>query len=344
MEPQTEEKKPEISFSTGCTLIDLTVGGGLRLGFNAGHIVNICGGESTAKSFLAAEIIANAKDKYGKKFKWVYDDAESGFTFNTKLLYGFDIIPEDGIKSNTVEDAYSNLRTFLESLKKNEFGIYVIDSLDGLTSDQMIEISNERFSAFKKGKEFNKGSYKMEAAKFLSQEFFRGLANIMQDKNVMLLVISQVRYNIDSFSRKKYTRSGGKALDHYCHDILWLKKISEMKTKDLPFGLYINAKTSKSKTPRPYRSCNFNIIFDYGVDNIGSCLDYLFDLRGKPGKLLTSAKSINFDNESILMSRNDLIDKIEDSKKMQKELKRRVVEKWEKAEAAIKTNRKRKYL
>ena len=342
MEAPMEEKKPEINFSTGCALLDLAVGGGIREGFKAGKIINICGGESSAKSFLAAEIIATAKYRYKEKFKWVYDDSESGFTFNTKSLYGFNVIPKDSIRSNTVQELYSNFRAFLEHIKKNEFGIYVIDSLDGLSSDQLLEISNERFNAFKKGKEYNKGSFKMEAAKFLSQEFFRGLACIMQDKNVTLLVISQVRYNIDPFSFKKFDRSGGKALDHYSDTVLWLANVAKIKKKGRVIEILVRAKTSKSKTPRPYRQCDFSVIFDYGVDDIGTSIDYIFNTRGDSGKVLKSAK-IKWDDTITEISRIDLIDKIEDSKKMQKELKKRVVDKWEKIEKEVKTKRKAKY-
>lgn len=342
METQTEEKKPEIDFTTGSTLLDLVVGGGLRMGFKAGKIINIVGDKSAGKSFLAAEMITANYNKYKKKFRWAYDDAESGFTFDTKSLYGIDIINNEAPKSETIEQLYGNLRLFLEGMGKNEVGIYVIDSLDGLSSDQIIDLSNERFKAFQKDKEFNKGSYKMEDKKFLSQEFFRGLGHILQDKNVLLVIISQVRHNIDAFSFKKYTRSGGKALDHWSDCILWLANKAKIKTKNRTTEILVNAKTEKSKTPRPYRSCDLSIIFDYGVDNIGSNLDYLFDLRGDSGKVLKSSK-INWNDELKDISREDIILKLESDKKMRQELEQRVIDKWEKIETEIQSNRAPKY-
>lgn len=44
-------------------------------------------------------------------------------------------------------------------------------------------------------------------------------------------------------------------------------------------GVVVKAKTTKSKTPRPFRECFFSFLYDYGLDNIGTSIDYLFDLR-----------------------------------------------------------------
>jgi RecA/RadA recombinase len=390
-----EQKKKEFRFSTGCDLLDMVVGGDKDVfGFRAGKVINIVGDKSSGKSFLAAELIANAlKQKYGNKFKWVYDDCESGFTFDTSSLYGFDVIPDDCVKSETVEELYCHFREFLEGIKNDEVGIYVIDSLDGLSSDELLNRSDKRFNAYKKGKTLDKGSYQMGAAKFMSQEFFRGLAGIMQEKNVLLIIISQVRDNIDPFSFKKLKRGGGKALDHYCDIVLWLANVAKIKKKDRVVEIVVRAKTEKSKTPRPFRTCDFSIIFDYGLDNIGSNLDYLFDLRGDSGALLKSSQSIVWNGESVNMksltdfikdtgneedykkihktfkksdileyingleelkkkyqkkfgkpkTRNELILEIEESEKLQQELTRRVVEKWEKIEDEIKTTRLPKY-
>ena len=55
---------------TGCTLIDLTVGGG-QLGFPYGKIINLVGDKSSGKTFLKNEIIAWNKHHYKKQFNWV---------------------------------------------------------------------------------------------------------------------------------------------------------------------------------------------------------------------------------------------------------------------------------
>jgi hypothetical protein len=108
------------------------------------------------------------------------------------------------------------------------------------------------------------------------------------------VIISQVRENIQPFSFEKYTRSGGKAMDFYAHTVLWLATLKKINKKGKPVGVVIKAKTTKSKTPRPFRDCQFSIVFDYGVDDIGSNLDYLYELRTDKGELTPAAKSISW--------------------------------------------------
>lgn len=333
-----------IWISTGSDVMDMGVGGGIGIGYPAGKIINIVGDKSSGKTFLATELIASAYHRYKNKLKWVYDDCESGFTFDTKKLYGFEIMPmneEERFKSRTVQELYGNLRMFLNSIKKDEFGIYIVDSLDGLSSDELEELSDKRFKAFKEGKDFDKGSYRMESAKFLSQEFFKTLADDIHDKNVLLVFISQIRYNIDPMSFEKWTRAGGKALDFYAYAVVWLATLTKIEKKDRAIGVVVKAKTTKLKAPRPFREWTFSLIFDYGLDNTGSNIDYLYDLRGKRGELLKDAKAIQWD-ELEPMTRDELVQYIEDNK-LQKELRNRVIEKWEAVETSIQTTRKNKY-
>lgn len=393
----SEKKKLPVFFecSTGADLLDEVVGGGVTKGFSAGNIINIVGDKAVGKTFLICELIAAVRNRYGKKLKWKYDDAESGFTFDTEELYNFEIMPKDKkdrFKSRTVEEFYCNYRTFIESLKSGELGIYVMDTLDGLTSKEQQKRGNKRYSAHLKGKEFDEGSYQLNKPKYLSQEFFPDVSDWTEKKNVLLVIISQTRDKINSIF-KEQTRAGGKALDFYGHTALWLSVVSKTKKKGRIVGVVIKAKTKKSKTPRPFRECVFPLLFDYGVDNVGANVDYLFDLRGEDYELLKKAQSIVWDGREtnlsnlkefmekkgklgvyrkevestikksnllewiggqedlkadfektfgIPMTREELIAWIEEKQK-EKELTKRVLEKWEKTESEIRTRRKSKY-
>ena len=290
---KTKEEKDLIRYPTGSDLQDLLVGGGLGMGYPGGKIINIVGDKSTGKTFLACELIAAAYNLYKEKLKWIYDDCESGFSFNTTQLYGFEIMPMQITKRNrskTIEDAYCNIRNFLEENINDYYSIYVIDSLDGLTSEEGNELANERYKLYQTDKKMEKGSYKMGKPKYLSNEFFPQLANLLQDKNALLVIISQVRTNIDPFSFEKYTRAGGKAMDFYCHTVLWLAQINKLLKKGRAVGVTIKAKNTKSKTPRPYREIFVQLVFDYGLDNISSNIDFYFDLLTPKGKLIASPK------------------------------------------------------
>jgi RecA/RadA recombinase len=287
-----------IRFSSGCKLLDLVTGGAKGVyGFPAGKFINIVGDKSAGKTFLANEIIASAYHKYGdKKFKWVYDDCESGYSFDSVGMYGFDIIGENPVHSETVEDAFCNISNFAKKLKSDQFGIYVIDSLDGLTSAEQDERAEERIKAYDNGKEYTKGSYNMGKQKYLSQEFCPQLCSVIQDKNILVIIISQIRENVDMFSFEKFSRSGGKAIDFYAHSVIWLATVKKIEKKDRVVGVVVKAKTTKSKTPRPFRECFFSLIYDYGLDNTGTSVDYLFDLRTEKGELTKKANVIKWDN------------------------------------------------
>ena len=399
-----ETKKDEVVYSTGCTLLDLVVGGGERMGFMGGGIVNLVGDSSSGKTLTACEINAVNYHKYKKRFKYNYDDGEEGFTFNTQHLYGFDLVTKDSMKSKIVQDFDVHCNKFLKSLKEEDTGIYTLDSLDGLSDITRDERSEEREKNYDKGEgATNKaGSYQMEKQEFLSQEFFSNKANKFAETSALLLIISQVRENIGAgLFGKKYKRSGGKALDFYSNTVVWFALIHKIIKKDRIIGVVLEACTTKSRTPRPFRKCRFTVYFDYGIDNIGSNLDYLFDLRTKEtGKLKDGANAIcwkgkpaTLDNLKVFLkennmyeiareekkkgksqssnlsidwmkewiptrdklkasykeefgtpiTRDELIAQIEADPGMEKELTKRVVDKWEEVEKSIRTNRKRKY-
>lgn len=315
----------QIRFMTGCQLLDLVTGGAKNVfGIPAGRFINIVGDKSAGKTFLSNEIIASAYHKYGsKKFKWVYDDCESGYSFDTESMYGFDIMPENPIHSHTVEEAFCNINDFADKLKGDQFGIYVLDSLDGLTSQEQDDRAEERLKAFHAEKNFDKGTYGMGKQKYLSQEFFPQLCSTIENKNVLVIIISQIRENIDMFSFEKYSRSGGKAMDFYAHSVIWLATAKYITKKDRKVGVVVKAKTTKSKTPRPFRECFFSFLYDYGLDDIGSNVDYLFDLRTEKGELNTKAKAIQWNGDvgkltltdlKKFLEEYDLQDKFEDSR------------------------------
>lgn len=290
-------------------------------GSPSGRFINIVGDKSAGKTFLSNEFIAWGYHNLGKNFKWVYDDCESGYSFDTKSLYGFDIMPENPVHSTTVEEAFYNISKFAERLKGDQFGIYVLDSLDGLTSEEQDKRAEERIKCIENDKEM-KGTYGMGKAKYLSQEFFPQLCSVIEDKNILVIIISQIRDNVDMFSFEKYARAGGKALDFYAHSVIWLATAKKIEKSDTPVGVVVKAKTTKSKTPRPFRECLFSFLYDYGLDSIGTGVDYLFDLRTPKGELNTKSKAIQWNGSNDLdkkqlkefLEESELFEKYENSR------------------------------
>ena len=299
---ETQSKGAPLFFTTGLDLLDLCVGGGVGYGFPAGYIVNFVGDKSAGKTLLAIEMLV--ANKYAlPKFDPVHDDAESGCTFDTQRMYGIDLYDgEPPEKSRTIEEMDGRVGSWLHRLKGAP-GIYVVDSLDGLANEDLDERAEVRRKLVERGEDVtNKGSYGTATPKFLSQEFFPTKAGEIQDKNALLVIVSQVRENMDpGLYKPKFKRSGGKALDFYAHTCLWLtslrKIIRKVEGEERVVGVIVRAETKKSKTPRPYRTCVFSLFFDYGLDNIGTNVDYLFDLLDERGNYKPGNETINWSGE-----------------------------------------------
>lgn len=305
-EPSRESPR----FSFGCLLADLVVGGDKNvLGIPAGVIINLVGDKSAGKTFLKNELIAASyHQRHGKGIKWFSDDTETGDTFNTSKLYGFDIHP-DGRKigthpvedTHTVEELDGKISLFTNSLKPDEIGVYAVDSLDGLT-DSVIEkmaASREKQVADGADEIKDKGDYGMKISKFLSGQLFKHQHSALASKNCLLIIVSQIRENIGAgLFAKKWKVSCGKALEFFCHTRIFLQSVKAITTNGVQIGTVVKMSTFKSKTPRPYRSCYFTFYFTYGIDDIGSSLDYLYDLRSAEEFELVASrcKSIPWDS------------------------------------------------
>lgn len=283
-----------VQFPIGVKLLDLITGGSKGVyGLPAGRIWNIAGDKSSGKTFICNEVIAAAHYKYGNKFKWMYADCERGYSFDTEKLYGFDIHTVDSDEPETVEDAFYCITKFAESVEEDEFGIYVLDSLDALTSDEQDTLAANRIKAIDENKKFDQGSYQMGKAKYLSREFFPQLCKTLENKNILLIIVSQIRDNVSGFGFEKYTRAGGKALDFYCHMVTWLatakKIVRKYDGQEAVIGGTNKIKVTKGKVPRPYREGFYTFYFTNGIDNVETGVDYLFNIRTATGEISTEA-------------------------------------------------------
>jgi RecA/RadA recombinase len=347
-EMETRVIKPPQYITTGCTLRDLIIGGTKgAMGYKVGNIYNIVGDSGSGKTLLAVQSIVANYFKLGKRFKWNYDDSEQGFTFAVDSMYGMDvpIIQEDTLTSSTVEELYTNIRKFSLMLSEDDIGMYIVDSLDGLTSKETVERGDERYKKAEDGKEFDAGTYAMAKQKFLSQEFFPDIASRIKDTNIVLVMISQVRDKINAnMFEKKQIRSGGRALQFYCHTVEWLASIQkkEMEGDDgLRVGIPILDETEKSKTPRPFRKGAIVLDYSIGIDNIASNIDYLYELRTDKYQLRpTKRNKIEWDG--ALYSRDELCDHIYDNE-LEEELQNRVIDKWEACEDSKINRRKTRF-
>jgi recombination protein RecA len=323
------EGGPKGYYHSGSTMINLAGSGrGKDGGWGKGRIGNIVGDGSSGKTILALETCAIAKRKDTKTIIR-YDNAEEVMDFDVKKMFSLSdsiFLPKP---STTVEEFGGNFIGAIKDAKGKPL-IYVLDSLDSTGS----EAERKSFlDAAEKGV-VQDGSYHLERQRYMNQFFREYIVNNMKE-NVLLLIISQIRSKIGVKFGKKTYRTGGKALDFYTHQVVWIREKEKLdrtiKGHKRVYGIRVHAKFERNKVAKPFREAEFTVLYDYGIDDIGSMIDWMYGPR---------ATELVWDEEEF--TRATLIAKIEDEG-LEGELAQRVERRWWEVEESFKPDRKEKY-
>ncbi|MHA1828598.1 MAG: hypothetical protein ACTSX6_08120 [Candidatus Heimdallarchaeaceae archaeon] len=342
---KNEERSSGLFLPTGSTLLNLACSGNQIGGYSPGKMVNIIGDSSSGKTLLALTMFAEANLlKEFDNYSFIYDDVENALEFNTEYLFGKRTskriispkINEDGENepSNTIQDFRDNI---FEALDSGPF-VYVLDSFDALSSDEETIKLKEIREAKKKGKSVS-GSYGVEKAK-ISSQILRNVVGSIKKSKSFLIIISQTRDDLNSFSYAKKTRSGGRALKFYATHEMWLASEKKLKSSsNRQVGIRTKVKITKNKITGKPMEVSFPIYFDYGVDDIGSCVDWMVENNfwKKKAKIITATKL------EMELTRANLIKQIEEHKEINKIFFELIAEKWGEVENSLKSNRVPKY-
>lgn len=325
LKEEKARKEEKLAFSSGSTLLNLALADSPVWGFSPGKLVNIIGDSSAGKSFLLWTIFAElSHDKRFDDYELIYDEPEVALEFDIPKLFGgkTEKRVRTDIRSETIEDFHDNV---IKEVSKGKPIIYGLDSFDALTSEAEIK------------REVRDGTYGMEKPK-LSGIILRKICGKIHDTGSAVFVISQTRDNIGvSFGNKK-TRSGGKALKFYSTHEMWLAVEAHIKRKDRDVGVNVKCKISKNKVTGKLRTIGFPLLYDYGIDDIQSMIDWLMD-----EKVWTKeGRKINTDGFIEPMTLDNLIQNIIDNN-LENKLKEIVANKWFDIEESISTKRPSKY-
>lgn len=255
-------------FSTGCAKFDADLGGGWVLG----RVSNLVGDKSSGKTLLAIEAAAN----FARKFPdgWIrYAEAESAFDQAYAEEMG---MPEgrveyngDGTPMETVSQWERDLKQCLDK-GKGRPGLYILDSLDAVEADEE-----------ELGKEITEAGFGGKKPKMIGA-LFRKYISQLEEQNVHLMIVSQLRDKIGVTFGETKTRSGGKALDFYATHIVWVAVIKTLKqirdTIERPIGVQVKAKVKKNKVGLPLREAEYPILYGYGIDDLTANIEWLLEV------------------------------------------------------------------
>ncbi len=275
---------------SGSTTLNLALSGqGEKGGWARGRISNVVGDGSSGKTLLALEaafwsffklhnVVSSIYPKV-KKLDICYDNGEGVMDFPVADMYGSAFYNAVDWKRSPHFEAMC--RRFIRKafqLKKGEALLYIIDSWDSFQSAK----SKKAFMESVEKDEDLKGDYDLIVQKYASRKFFPTICDAMDHNKIdaTLLIISQVRAKIGITFGKKQYRAGGKALDFYTHQVAWIRELERLsksiKKQKRVYGIRSEVKVERSKVAKPFREAVFNILYDYGLDDVGAMFDYVF--------------------------------------------------------------------
>ncbi len=254
-------------FSSGCSLFDCVLGGG----WVRKRIINVVGDPSAGKTLLGIEAMANYATTY-EDDEVHYREAEAAFDKPYAASIGMPLDRVDfGNEDDplqTVEDLFDDL---MDVRAKKVDALYIVDSLDALGDQAEQKRTNRE----------EKGTYGTGKAKKLSEMFRR--ENKRLAEYLTIIFISQVRDKIGVTFGQKKSRSGGRALDFYASQVVWLAHLGRLsktrKKVKRAYGVRIRAKCTKNKVGLPLRECDFPIHFAYGIQDVVAGVEWLISVN-----------------------------------------------------------------
>lgn len=348
-----ERKKIDTSIliPSGSTMLNLACSDSPFGAFALGRIVTLPGGSASGKTMLMLTMLAEcANDKRFDDYELIYDDGEETCDgFDIKYLFGNKLAKriispqsdenDDPLHSETIQDFKANILT---RVKKEQPFIYILDSLDSLTSDE--ELKKEYRQALVKAKDPEavnelKGSYKIEKAKAIG-ETLRMINNKIKHTKSALFIVQQERANIGVTFGPKKTTSGGMAPFFYSTHQVWLNLkapiTKEVKKQNRKIGHKIAVAVKKNKITGKLRNVEFNIYYDYGLDDIASCIDFLVSV-GYWKRVKQTITAPDFD-----LIGTKMVEMIEE-KGLQKELQKITGKVWLEIEESLRLDRERRF-
>jgi recombination protein RecA len=266
------------TISTGSLGLDIALGVG---GLPRGRIVEIYGPESSGKTTLALQCVAEAQKKGGIA---AFVDAEHALdpVYARKLGVNIDDLlisqPDTGEQALEIADTL---------VRSGAIDVLVIDSVAALVP--RAELEGEM------------GDQQPGLQARLMSQALRKLTASINKSNTMVIFINQIRMKIGVMYGSPETTSGGNALKFYASVRLDIRRIGAVKERDEVIGNQTRVKVVKNKLAPPFKQVEFDIMYGEGVSKNGE----IIDLGVKAGVVEKSGAWFSYDSQRIGQGREN---------------------------------------
>lgn len=290
--------------STGCLSLDLALGVG---GVPRGRVIEIFGPEASGKTTLAQHIVCEVQKTGGIA---AYVDAEHALDPDYARNIGVKVDDLYISQPDTGEQALEIVETLVRS---NAVDVIVIDSVAALTP--RAEIEGEM------------GDSHMGLQARLMSQALRKLTSIISKSRTLVIFINQTRMKIGVMFGNPETTTGGMALKFYSSVRIEVRRSAQIKLGDRIIGNRTKVKIVKNKVAAPFRTTEFDIMYNEGISLTGDLLDtaVVYNVVQKKGH------SYAYGDVKVGVGRENAKQALKDDAKLFKEIRKAVIEKIKKA-------------
>lgn len=303
-----EARKMQVdAIPTGCFSLDMALG---VLGFPRGRIIEVYGPEASGKTTLAQHVIAEAQKAGGVA---AFVDAEHALDPDYARKIGVNIDELLISQPDTGEQALDIVETLVRS---NAVDVIVVDSVAALTPKAEIE--------------GDMGDQHMGLQARLMSQALRKLTAIISRSKTTVVFINQIRQKIGIVFGNPETTPGGNALKFYCSVRVEVRRSAQIKMGEKIIGNRVKVKIVKNKVAAPFRTCEFDIMYNEGISVSGDLLDAGIEL----GVIAKSGNTYSFDSEKLGVGREAAKSTLRERPDLLKQIREKCIATYQAREAS----------